>query len=81
MNWPMTFDDAVSDFLKSLSESEKLYLRTQTNLVDWDVAEHINFIVEKYGLAREQNMVLLRDIKAANPDALYNEFLYKSRDQ
>ncbi|MBC3930233.1 hypothetical protein [Undibacterium curvum] len=77
MNWPVTFDDAVSDFLKNLSDSQKLYLRTKTNLVDWDVGEHINFIVEEYGLAGEQNMVLLRDIKAANPEGLYNELLYK----
>lgn len=77
MNWPMTFDDAVSNFLRNLSTSQKSYLRSKTNLVDWDVGEHINFIMENYGLAGEQNMTLLRDIKAANPDGLYNELLYK----
>lgn len=77
MNWPVRFDDAVTTFLGGISEKHKQYLRETVNVVGWDVGDLINFIANEYGLADEQNMPLLVDIKRANPEGLYNELLYK----
>jgi hypothetical protein len=78
MIWPVTFSDAVTIFIEILSEDQKIFLREQKNLVDWDVGDHLNYIVQHFGLAKEENMPLLFDIAKENPDSVWNESPFKN---
>jgi hypothetical protein len=62
----------------TLSEDQKTFFREQKNLVDWDVGEHLNYIVQHFGLAKEANMTLLLDIAKENPDSVWNESPFKN---
>ena len=78
MIWPVTFSDAIAMFIEILSEDQKTFFCEQMNLVDWDVGEHLNYIVQQFGLAKEANMALLLDIAKENPDSVCNESLFKN---